>query len=141
MIILDTNVLSGLMRPEIPPQLSKWLRSQDDPLATTSITVMEITYGLARLPEGRRRDDLEERFAALVREGDGLPVHPLSAKAAALAGHLQARRTQLGLPASQADMMIAGICAQHEAVLATRNTRDFLHLDLELVDPYSSEDG
>jgi predicted nucleic acid-binding protein len=67
MIILDTNVLSELIRPVPAQEVKNWMleRTDEEPLATTAITVMEIEYGLARLPDGARRKDLEERFAAL----------------------------------------------------------------------------
>lgn len=137
MIVLDTNVVSELMRASIDPLRSRWLVAQEEiPLATTSITVMEVAYGLARLPDGNRRKGLERRFEAFVEMGKGLAVLDLDANAARLAGQLRARRDAFGHPSSQADMMIAGICVLNSAVLATRNVRDFEQVGLELVNPF-----
>lgn len=137
MIVLDTNVVSELMRPSVDPVVSRWLVSLGEvPIATSSITVMEIAYGLARLPNGSRRAELESRFEGLVELGEGLTVLDLDASAASLAGQLRARRDALGQPSSQADMMIAGICVRSSAVLATRNVQDFWHVGLDLVDPF-----
>ena len=137
MIVLDTNVLSELMRPSIDPALARWLSQQDtEAFATTSVTVMEISYGIARLPEGRRRQDLARRFAELTDDSDGLPVLEFDRRAAWFAAAFQAQREAMGRPSTQADMMIAGICHLSSASLATRNIRDFEQLGLLITDPF-----
>lgn len=137
MIVLDTNVLSELMRPNPEALLSTWIAEQEDAaFATTTVTVMEIVYGLAKLPSGRRRSELETRFGSLVDAVEGLRILELDREGAGLAGALKARRDELGRPASQADMMIAGICRARGAVLATRNLRDFEDTGLDLINPF-----
>ena len=128
------------MRPAVDSSVSSWLQDQSEAaFGTTGVTVMEIAFDLARLPLGKRRSDLEERFSELLHGGEGLVVLALDTDAASIAGQLRARREELGLASSQADMMIAGICIQNEASLATRNTSDFDHLGLELINPYPPE--
>jgi predicted nucleic acid-binding protein len=138
MIILDTNILSELIRPTPAPEVKNWLleRTDDEPLATTVITIMEIEYGLARLREGARRKDLEDRFAALTGRQFEFTVLPFDEKAARLAGKLRARRESMGLHAQSADMMIAAIALIEGASLATRNVKDFTETGVELINPW-----
>ncbi|MCG8504324.1 MAG: type II toxin-antitoxin system VapC family toxin [Sphingomonadales bacterium] len=139
MIVLDTNVLSELMRPAPAPEVERWLGAcGDDRLVTTVITVSEIEYGLARLPDGRRRKDLEDRFGALTGPGFDFTVLPLEEQSARLSGRLRQLREAQGQPASAADMMIAAICKLQDAALATRNVRDFQGIGLALIDPWSA---
>lgn len=140
MIVLDTNVVSALMRPRIDPNLEAWLEADaaEQVLVTTTVTVMEIEHGIRRLPRGRRRRGLEERFAALVDPTDGLAALDFDFESARRAAALRARRDAVGRPSSQADMMIAGICAVVGAAVATRNVRDFEDVGLEVLDPFAA---
>lgn len=134
MIVLDTNVLSELMKGQADPLVGSWLNSLGDtPLSTTSITVFEVEYGLQRLPSGRRRDDLISRFDGLV---EALLVLPLDDASARESGRLRALREAAGLHAQASDMMIAGIVRLAGAALATRNGKDFDHLPIEVIDPW-----
>lgn len=137
MIVLDTNVLSELMRPEPSSSVQRWLsRMESETLATTVITVAEIETGIARLPEGARRDTFLRHFEMLMGPELGFNVLPLDEPAARLAGHLRHRRESQGLGAQFADMMIAAIAARFGASIATRNTADFIRIGLEVVDPF-----
>lgn len=138
MIILDTNVLSELIRPAPAAEVKNWMleRTGEEPLATTAITIMEIEYGLARLPDGARRKDLEERFAALTGRQFEFAVLPFDEKAARLAGKLRSKREATGLHAHSADMMIAAIALIEGASLATRNVKDFTETGVELLNPW-----
>ena len=134
MIVLDTNVVSELMKPHPDAHVREWLkRTGDAVLTTTAVTVAEISYGLQRLPEGRRRDQLQSAFDRLTT---AVNVLPLDEGAAAQAGKYRARRDTSGLPSTASDMMIAGITAAAGATLATRNTKDFEGLPLRLCDPW-----
>jgi hypothetical protein len=136
MIVLDTNVVSELMRPEPAPAVLAWLqRSSGYGLYTTAVTVAEIRYGIARLPEGRRRQSLhqaaDEIFAAFPRQ-----VLPFDlASASAYADIVASRETQ-GNPISGFDAQIAAICRSQAASLATRNTRDFVDTGIGLLEPW-----
>ena len=137
MILLDTNVISELMRPEPDPVVAQWLLTFDDePLGTTVITVSEIIYGLERLENGRRKQGLQERFEAFIAPGSGLSILALDPESARLAGMFRARRESGGQHAHPSDMFIAGIAGANSMELATRNTRDFSGLGLHLVNPW-----
>jgi predicted nucleic acid-binding protein len=134
MIVLDTNVVSELMKPVLDPVVRDWLsRSSDLPLITTAVTVVEIECGLQRLPAGRRKSGLLARFEDLAGL---LTVLPLDQQAARAAGRLKATREAAGLGSHSSDMMIAGIVSNAGAVLATRNVRDFAHTSIQVIDPW-----
>jgi predicted nucleic acid-binding protein len=136
MIVLDTNVVSELMRPSPAAAVLGWLRRQaGGDLYTTAITAAEIRYGIARLPDSRRRDDLaraaDEVFAAFPDQ-----VLPFDDAAAAAYADLVARRERLGAPIDGFGGQIAAICHRHRASLATRNTKDFRDTGLAVTDPW-----
>jgi predicted nucleic acid-binding protein len=137
-ILLDTNVVSALMRREPDPVVVAWLDAQPpESVWTTAITVFEIRMGLDLLVEGRRRRALEEAFAqALAEDFEGrvLPFDPTAAQAA---GRLAAERRRAGRTVEIRDVQIAGIAAARKATLATHNLRHFEGLGLVLVDPWS----
>jgi predicted nucleic acid-binding protein len=138
MILLDTNVVSELMRPTPDPKVRAWLGGLGaTPLATSAVTIAEIVFGLARLPEGKRRSELMERFDALILGPPTLPVLDLGAQAGRLAGEFRALREGLGLGSSPSDMMIAGVAMANGASLATRNVDDFSGLPISVVNPWS----
>ena len=138
MIVLDTNILSELVRPSPALEVKNWLLhlTAGEAIVTTAITVSEIEYGLARLPDGRRRKELEERFEALTGVHSNFAVLPFEENAARLSGKLRAARETNGLHAHSADMMIAAICAIQGASLATRNTKDFTETGIDLINPW-----
>jgi len=134
MVVLDTNVVSELMKAHPDEQVHKWLLSLGEMrLTTTAVTVAEIEYGLQRLPAGKRKTDLQDGFTALV---EALTVLPLDEIAARRAGQLRAERDANGMPTAASDMLIAGIATTANAPLATRNLRDFEGLRLQIIDPW-----
>jgi predicted nucleic acid-binding protein len=135
-IILDTNVLSELMKATPDSGVQRWFGLlRGEPLATTAITVAEIIYGLSRLPKGRRATSLIEGFESLIER---LPVLVLNEDAARHAGAFRAARARAGASVASEDMFIAGIAASAGAAVATRNLRDFTGLPVEVVDPWSA---
>ncbi|MEM1093218.1 MAG: type II toxin-antitoxin system VapC family toxin [Bacteroidota bacterium] len=137
MIILDTNVISELMRPKPNKGVAAWLEAQDLlELATTGITVAEIQRGLMRLPDGKRRRGLEERFSAFIDEAFAERLLVFDKAAAYACGPVSAKRESQGLHADTVDMMIAAIATTAQAVLATRNTSDFEGCGISLVNPW-----
>ena len=140
MIILDTNVLSALMRqmPEAPVVV--WLdRQPAESVWITSITLFEARFGLALLPKGRRQQALEAAFARLLEEDLENRVLDFDSAAAAEAALLAAQRQKTGRSVEMRDTQIAGIALARRATLATRNVRHFQDLNVPLVDPWKAQ--
>lgn len=141
MIILDTNVVSELMRPEPAPQVASWVRDRDRrELRTTAITLAEIRYGIARLPDGRRKqvllaaaDDIFSTFADQI-----LPVDATAAEQYAV---IASNRKRAGKPIASFGALIAGVCRSQSAALATRNVADFEGAGIEIIDPWLPSPG
>lgn len=137
MIVLDTNVLSELIRPSPDEGVTQWLDSlQAAEIVTTAITAAELLYGAVRLPAGRRRNRLRDAIDGLIEQDLGGRVEPFDATAASHYATVVSDRERSGRPISIADAQIAAICRKLEATLATRNTSDFQDTGIELVDPW-----
>lgn len=137
MIVLDTNVVSELMRPEPAPQVASWVRNRDRrELFTSSITLAEIRFGIARLPDGRRKlalldaaDDVFRAFSDQV-----LPVDTTAAEQYAI---IASARERSGRRISGFDVLIAAICRSRGATLATRKLTDFDGTGIDVIDPWA----
>jgi len=137
MIILDTNVLSALMRRVPDESVVDWLDQQPrTSVWTTAVTVLEIRFGLQILATGRRRTLLTETFEEVLKR-IGQRVATFDAAAAELAGDLMASRHKKGRPGDLRDTMIAGIVLAQHATLATRNIAHFESAAIRLVDPWA----
>ena len=137
MIILDTNVLSTLMRTAPEPAVVEWLdRQPSDSVWLTSVTVFEARFGLALLPKGRRRTALERAFDQVLEQELSNRVLDFDSLAAAEAARLAADRHRSGRVADLRDTLIAGIALARRATIATRNTRHFDGLDVPVIDPW-----
>jgi predicted nucleic acid-binding protein len=135
-IILDTKVVSELMRPEPAPGVASWVRDRDRrELRTTAITLAEIRYGIARLPDGRRKQVLvaaaDEIFAAFADQ-----VVPVDAAAAEHYAAIASARERAGKPIAGFDALIAAVCRSRGAALATRDISDFDGTGIEIIDPW-----
>jgi toxin FitB len=138
-ILLDTNVLSALMRRETDPAVVAWLDAQPpESIWTTSITVFEVRFGLEIMATGRRRRMLEDAFKTMLEEDFEGRVIPFDDAAAHTAARIAAERRRLGATIEIRDVQIAGIAAARKATIATRNTRHFQGLGPPLVDPWSA---
>ncbi|HUK22961.1 MAG TPA: type II toxin-antitoxin system VapC family toxin [Terriglobales bacterium] len=139
MIVLDTNVLSELMRPKPSPRVVAWVATQPAAeLFTTSITEAEIFYGIELLARSKRREDLLAAAEAMFDDDLAGRVLGFQSEAARFFSSIAARRRALGRPISHADAQIAAIAQIHRARLATRNTADFRDCGVEVVDPWSA---
>lgn len=137
MIVLDTNVLSALMREEPDEHVVAWLdRRPRSSVWTTSITVLEIQFGLGILPPGRRRSLLVRAFDAVLTQELGRRVAPFDQPSAERAAQLMASRHRKGTPVELRDTMIAGIVLARHATLATRNIPHFSDLEVPVVNPW-----
>jgi toxin FitB len=136
-IVLDTNVLSALMRKTPDPAVVAWLdRQPSDSVWLTSVTVFEATLGIALLPKGRRQSDLKLAFDRALTEKLSNRVLVFDETAATIAAHLAADRQRAGRPVDLRDTLIAGIAQAHRATIATGNTKHFQGLDVPVVDPW-----
>jgi len=136
-IILDTNVLSALMRSEPDTAVVSWLDDQvPESIWITSITLFEARFGLALLPEGARRQQLTARFDDLLVSDFENRVLLFDQSAARQAADLAAQRKYAGRPVDMRDTFIAGIALARKARIATRNTRHFDDLPKIVINPW-----
>lgn len=139
MIVLDTNVLSELMRPTPNPRVWEWVKAQ--PAAgvfTTAITEAEILYGAALLPDGRRKSRLGEAVEGMFREDFAGRVLAFDSAAARSLAVIAAERRRAGRPIAQFDAQIAAICRSRGAGLATRNAADFTDYGIRVIGPWGT---
>ena len=139
MIVLDTNVVSELMRSDPDAAVVGWVDSQPSvDLVLSAVTVAELLYGIARLPDGRRKSRLATQVEAMIAADFEHRVLPFDATAAAHVADIAARRERTGRPIGTADAQIAAICRSYGAVLATRNGSDFDDTGIRVVNPWVS---
>jgi predicted nucleic acid-binding protein len=139
MIVVDTNVLSALMRRVPDPSVITWLDGQPrTSVWTTSVTILEVQFGLQVMPAGKRRSALMELFERVLTEKIERRVASFDALAARHAAELMAVRQKNGRPGELRDTMIAGIVLASRATLATRNTRHFKDLSISLINPWEA---
>lgn len=139
MVLLDTNVISELMRPEPEAAVLAWADQLDpDAVGITAMNEAEILHGLARLADGRRRAALQQRWDNLVADLFAGRVVPFDRAAAHWYAALLRQRSRIGRPMATADAVIAATALALEATLATRNTTDFEGIDLSLINPWPS---
>ncbi|QVQ53277.1 type II toxin-antitoxin system VapC family toxin [Spiractinospora alimapuensis] len=137
MIVLDTNVISEIFRPNPDERVVTWLGSLTGEVAVTAVTLAELRAGVGRLPEGKRRSALQMRIEAALqpyRETRAILVFDDDA-----AGHyaeIVVARERAGIPISMADAQIAAMCRSNSATCATRNTKDFTETGIELINPW-----
>lgn len=137
MIVLDSNVVSALMRLEFEPAIAGWLARQNiGDLCTTSPTVFEIRFGIETKPQGRRRRVLDEAFEDVVTNLLGRRVIHFDDAAAIAAGRARAIHKRRGVTVSIPDSQIAGIALVHGVPIVTGDVDDFDHLGIHLVNPW-----
>lgn len=137
MIVLDTNVVSEVLRSEPEPAVLDFLSGSADGAVITAVTAAELAAGVAILPAGARRRSLEQRVGEILRDYSraGMVLSFDWAASRQYARIISLRRRQ-GRPIGTARAQIAAICAAHGAACATRNVKDFEGLDLDLIDPW-----
>jgi toxin FitB len=138
MIVLDTNVLSEVLRPVPEQRVLDWLANQTRAsLFTTTVTRSEILYGLRLLPAGGRRQSLWNAAEQIFNEDFAGRVLSFDNDAADAYASIAAARRSLGKPISQFDAMIAAVTHSRGATLATRNVKDFVECGIEIIDPWN----
>jgi predicted nucleic acid-binding protein len=139
MFLLDTNVLSALMGAEPPPEVAAWLSAQpEDLLFTAAVCQAEILSGLAVLPKGRRRSELEAAARAMFLDDFDGRVLPFDTVAAEGYADIYARCRRAGRPGATADLMIASIARVHGASVVTRNVTDFAACNVPVLNPWAA---
>lgn len=139
MILLDTNVLSALMRDPPDATVVAWADRQDmADIWTTAVTVFEVRFGLTRMPAGRKRAAMERAFSDMMREDLAGRVVAFDRAAADAAGELAAEREAGGRNVDIRDTMIAGIALARRAAVATRNVRHYDDLETGVLNPWTA---
>ena len=140
MIILDTNVISALMRHPADEKVIAWLdRQPRSSVWTTSITLLELYYGLQIMAAGRKRSTLMQRLETLVQEKLDRRIAGFDIGAAEHAADLMAARKKAGRLVELRDTMIAGIALASNAALVTRNKTHFDDLPISVIDPWTTK--
>ena len=140
MIVVDTNVISELMRPTPEPAVMAWFSEQDPAeLYMTAVGEAELRAGAAILPAGQRRDRLAAEIDAVVREDFAGRVLPFDSAAARAYADIAAARRSEGRPILEADCQIAAIARARDAAVATRNVPDFEHCGIAVIDPWAGD--
>jgi predicted nucleic acid-binding protein len=138
MFVLDTNVLSELMDPKGSVQVHSWidhLRYED--LFTTALNQAEVLYGIAILPEGRKRKQLIASCDAMFQQDFGGRILPFDERAAGPFADITAARKRLGRPVGILDAQVAAIARAHEMAVVTRNVTHFQDCNVRVVNPWS----
>ena len=137
MIVLDTNVVSELMRPSPSPAVAEWVAGHDaTDLFLTAIGEAELLAGVAVMPAGRRRDAVSSAIEAMLREDFAGRILPFDSGAARSYAAIVATRRRFGRPLSKFDGQIAAVAHSRSMAVATRNTRDFDDTGVDLIDPW-----
>ena len=139
-VLLDTNVVSELIRRTPDPNVTSWV--SDRPLRDlffSAVGEAELRFGVAILPTGRRRDALNLRIEAMLADAFGDRVLPFDRDAARAYGNIAAMRRSAGRPVAPMDCQMAAVAASRGLAVATRNVRDFEHMGIEIVNPWTAE--
>ena len=137
MILLDTNIVSELMRPMPSQTVMSWLAAQPAAsLFISAVTEAELRYGVLLLPEGRKRAELVAAIEGMLAEDFVGRILPFDSAAAVAFAAIAAGRRQAGRPISQFDAQIAAIAQSRGAELATRNVADFEGCGVEIINPW-----
>lgn len=140
MIILDTNVVSELLRPAPEQRVEQWLSALDGTrVFLTTVTEAELRYGVALMPDGRRRAAISLMFDKILREDFVGRKLPFDSPAAEAFAEIASTRRAVGHPIAQADGMIAAIARSVEAAIATRDVKDFEGCGIEIINPWEVE--
>ena len=138
MIVLDTNVLSELMKISPSPRVLGWRKAHPaTEFFITTLTQAEIYFGIELLPKGKRRSAVEEAAREIFQDDFDGRILPLDTEAAQEFARIAAARRKLGRPISQTDAQIAAIASSRGAAVATRNAGDFEHCGISVLNPWA----
>lgn len=139
MYVIDTSVASEPMRPSPSPAVAAWIAGRNaEELYLTAASEAELLYGVAIVPAGRRRNELETAILRSLDTGSAERILPFDSGAARGHADIAAGRRSGGRPIAPADCQMAAIARSRGMAVATRNVRDFGDIDIELVDPWTA---
>ena len=139
MFVMDTNVASELMRPNPTRAATTWIAGHDaGEIYLTAVSEAELLYGVAIMPNGKRRNAIEAAINRWLNLGFRDRIVPFDSAAARAYAEIAADRRRAGRPIGEADCQIAAICKSRDAILITRNVRDFQGTGVEVVDPWDA---
>ena len=142
MIVLDTNVVSELMKPQPDPAVAAWADwLERSTIFAAAPTVYEIEFGIGRLPDGQRKERLRAAWRVFAREFLPARILPLDEEAASRAAEMKLLALARGGGSDICDLLIAGIVANASATLATRNVKHFVDLPVTIIDPWAVKVG
>lgn len=133
MIVLDTNVVSEVLKPRPDDKVLSWMKSIEVRTSVTAMTVSELYAGVAILPEGKKKATLRK---VLDRVLSMYPILSFDFLAAQEYAEVVSRRRQSGQPIPTVDAQIAAVCRANNAVCATRNVKDFENTGVRLINPW-----
>lgn len=133
--VADTNVVSELMKRDPSPHVVDWLMDHEGQVYLTAITVKELYFGMLRLPDSKRKSLLEKAITGIIMDCADKTLS-FDAFCGYLCAKLHQQAVASGHTPTIEDLMIAAICQRNDAALVTRNTKDFDHLDLEVINPF-----
>jgi predicted nucleic acid-binding protein len=138
-LILDTNVISELMKADPLPAVFAWAASHPPAeLFTSTITMAEVLYGIEILPHGKRRDQLHREAESIFLDDFAGRVLAFDEASARMFAVVAAQRRAQGRPIEESDAQIAAIVRVNHGTLVTRNTDDFEGCGIQLVNPWES---
>ena len=138
MIVLDTNVVSEIMRARPEPVVLAWLDAQaPSELWLTAVGAAELMFGIARLDDGARKQQLARTVSAMLETDFAGQVLPFDLAAASVYAQMVAQRERMSKPIAMADAQIASVCLAHGTTLATRNQKHFDGVGLTIINPWS----
>ena len=139
MLVLDTNLVSELMRPQPEVAVLAWVGAQPmKEMAITAVSSMEIRFGIHILPEGKRRSELDRKFSELIAQGFAGRILPFDGQAGEACADIRAMRQRTGRRISTEDAMIAAIAKVHGATVITRDANGFAGCGVPVINPWEA---
>ncbi len=139
MLLLDTNIISEIMKKFPDESVMQWLRQQHSlTLYVSSISIAEMRYGLSIMPEGKKRSRLESSFVSVMQSAFYQRVFVFDENAAIQYAALMSKNKKMGIVMSTFDAQIASIAIATRSLLVTRNTKDFIHCGIQIINPFEN---
>lgn len=139
MFILDTNVVSEIFRPAPDQRVADWFKRASPPqLFVTAISKAESLLGLAMMPDGKRKQALDEAMRTFFEDRLKTPILPFGDRETRFFADLVSNRRRAGLPIGEFDAQIAAIAKSRGFAVVTRNVNDFEHCGIGIINPWEA---